>query len=190
MHLGHLIIAQDAAEHLGLSEVVFIPAAVPPHKQNAQQVAAEHRLNMLRLALQDNERFSVSDVEIRRGGLSYTADTVEAMEAAFQDADLYLIIGSDNLAELHKWHRIEELLERCKVATVLRPGTGSLKRMREKIRLPEPIREALLEQVVVSHQVGISSSEIRGRIAAGKSIAYLVPQAVASYIYTHGLYQE
>jgi len=189
LHLGHLIIAQDAAEHLGLSEVVFIPAAVPPHKQDVQQVAAEHRLNMLRLAVQEDDRFSVSDIEIQRGGLSYSADTVEALAATYHNTDLFFIVGSDTLVELHTWRRIEELLQMCTVATIMRPGTDSLECISEKIRVPEKYREVLMENVIASHRIGISSSEIRRRNAAGKSIGYLVPPAVEAYIYEHGLYK-
>ena len=134
LHLGHLIIAQDAAEHLGLSEVMFIPAAIPPHKQHVKQVAAEHRLNMLRLAVEPDARFSVSDIEINRGGLSYTVDTVQTLGAIHHNADLFLIIGSDTLVELHTWHRIEELLQMCSVATLLRPGTDSLDAISQKIQ--------------------------------------------------------
>jgi len=189
LHLGHLVIAQDAAEHLGLSEVVFIPAAIPPHKQHVRQVDAGHRLNMLKLALEADARFSVSDIEIRRGGLSYSVDTIKALGAIHHDADLFLIIGSDTLVELHTWHRVEELLQMCTVATILRPGIDSLDAIGQKIKLPERYRATLMDHVVAAHRVGISSTEIRRRVAEGKGIRYLVPPAVEAYIYEQGLYQ-
>lgn len=189
LHLGHLIIAQDAAEHLGLSEVVFIPASTPPHKQHAKQVAAEHRLNMLQLAVEADARFSVSDIEIKRGGLSYTVDTVQELGAIHRDADLFLIVGSDTLVELHTWHRIEELLQMCSVATLLRPGTDSLDAINQKIQVPERYRAELMNHVIAAHRIGISSTEIRRRVAEGERICYLVPPVVETYIYEHGLYQ-
>jgi len=189
LHLGHLIIAHDAVEHLGLSKVVFIPAAIPPHKQHVRQVDAGHRLNMLKLALEDDARFSVSDIEIRRGGLSYSVDTVEALGAIHPDADLFLIVGSDTLVELHTWHRVEELLQRCNVATFLRPGIDSLDDIGQKIQVPERYRAKLMDHVIAAHRIGISSTEIRRRVAEGKGIRYLVPPAVEAYIHEHGLYQ-
>lgn len=189
LHLGHLIIARDAAEHLGLSEVVFIPAATPPHKQHAKQVAAEHRLNMLKLAVDTDARFSVSDIEILRGGLSYSVDTIKALSAIHHDADLFLIVGSDTLVELHTWHRVDELLQMCSVATILRPGIDSLDVISQKIQLPERHRAKLMDHVIEAHRIGISSTEIRRRVAEGKGIRYLVPPAVETYIREHGLYQ-
>jgi len=189
LHLGHLIIAQDAADRLGLSEVVFIPAAIPPHKQHVLQVDAEHRLNMLRLAVAADSRFSVSDIEIQRGGLSYSVDTVRELGAIHHDADLFLIVGSDTLVELHTWHRIDELLKMCNVATVLRPGVDSLDVIGQKIQWSEKHKAELMDHVIAAHRIGISSTEIRQRIAEGRGIRYLVPQEVETYIYEHGLYQ-
>ena len=189
LHLGHLIIAQDAAERLGLSEVVFIPAAIPPHKQHVRQVNAEHRLNMLKLAVEANARFSVSDIEIQRGGLSYSVDTIKALGAIHRDADLFLIVGSDTLVELHTWHRIDDLLKMCTVATILRPGEDSPVAIAKKIQLPEGQKAKLLDHIIEAHRIGISSTEIRQRIAEGRGIGYLVPPEVETYIYKHGLYQ-
>jgi len=89
VHIGHLIIAQDAVERLSLSEVIFVPAATPPHKQHVQQVGADHRLNMLRLAVESNPHFSVSDIEVRRGGISYTVDTLKVLQASFQTLNYF-----------------------------------------------------------------------------------------------------
>jgi len=188
VHLGHLIIAQDAAERLGLSKVVFIPAAAPPHKQHMLLTDAGHRLNMLKLALEANPRFFASDVEIQRGGLSYTVDTIKALSEIHRDADLFLIVGSDTLVELHTWHRINELLQLCNVATVLRPGIDSMKVIGPRIQLPEECRAQLMEYVIDAHRIEISSTEIRRRIAEGRSIRYRVPAKVEAYICEHGLY--
>ncbi len=189
VHAGHLIIAQDAAERLGLSAVVFIPAAIPPHKQELQRVDAGHRLAMLRLATESNPRFSVSDIELRRGGVSYTVDTLRAMRDIHSDAALFLIVGRDTLVDFHTWHRTDEILELCEVATLLRPGEDSLAVIAEKIQLPAEQRERLLRNVIDAHQIEVSSSEIRMRLAEGLGIRHLVPPEVENYIYENGLYQ-
>lgn len=189
VHFGHLIIAQDAAERLELSEVVFIPAAVPPHKTHVQQVDAVHRVNMLKLAVEDDLRFSVSDIEIQRGGVSFTFDTLRGLRETHGDADLFLIVGSDTLVDLHTWHRIEEVLEMCEVATFVRPGEDAVDAIAEKIRFPAERRKRLMGNVIEAHRIEISSTEVRMRIAEGLSIRYLVPPVVEMYICEHGLYR-
>lgn len=189
VHIGHLIVAQDAAERLELSEVVFIPAAVPPHKQHIQQIAAEHRLNMLRLATESNVRFAVSDLELVRGGISYTVDTLQELRRIYPEAELVLIVGSDTLAQMHTWYRPDEILQLCRVAAFLRPGEESVEAIAQKLKLPDELRQKLVENVVDAHRITVSSSDIRMRLAEGLSIRYLVPPEVEMYIYEHGLYQ-
>lgn len=189
VHIGHLVIAQDALEKLELSEIVFIPAAIPPHKQHLQQVEASHRLSMLQLAIESDLRFSVSEMEIRRGGISYTFDTVMDLKSDKPDVEWVLIIGSDTLVDLHNWHRIDELLDLCEVATFLRPGESSLDQIGQKIKLPASRRENLLGNVIEAHLIDISSTEIRMRVAEGLGIRYLVPAEVEMYIFEHGLYR-
>ncbi len=189
VHMGHLVIAQDAAERLELSEVVFVPAAIPPHKQHIQQVDAEHRLNMLKLAVEQDLRFSVSEIELQRGGVSYTIETVRALQAERPDVEWVLIVGGDTLVDLHNWYKIDELLELCEVASFLRPGDDSLAAVSEKIMLSDAQRECLLGNVIDAHLIEISSTEIRMRIAEGLSIRYLVPPEVEMYIFEHGLYR-
>jgi nicotinate-nucleotide adenylyltransferase len=189
VHMGHLVVAQDAVERLELSGIVFIPAAIPPHKQHLQQVDAGHRMNMLRLAVASDTRFSVSDIELRRGGVSYTIDTVHALKAEQPGVEWVLVVGSDTLVDLHNWYKIDELLDLCDVATFLRPGESDLGEVAGKVLLSDVRKEMLLRNVVEAHLVGISSSEIRMRMAEGSSIRYLVPPEVEMYIYEHGLYQ-
>ncbi len=189
IHLGHLIIAQDALERLELDEVVFIPAAIPPHKQHLQQEDAEHRLNMLKLATEGDLRFSVSDVELRRGGVSYTYETVRALKNEHPDDDWILIVGSDTLVELHTWYKIDELLELCNVASFLRPGESSVDGIGKKIELSAEHKDQLLGNLIEAHLIEISSTEVRMRVAEGLGIHYLVPPEVEMYIYEHGLYR-
>lgn len=188
IHIGHLIIAQDAAERLELSEVVFIPAAIPPHKQHLQQASAEARLNMLHLAVESDIRFSVSDLEIQRGGVSYSIDTVCELRETDPDADYVMIVGSDTLVDMHTWYNIEELLSLCEVATFLRPGEDSVEVISNKVDVLTEHKEMLLRNIVEAHRIEISSTEIRMRVAEGLGIRYLVPPEVEMYIFEHSLY--
>lgn len=190
LHTGHLVIAQDALEKLELSELVFVPAAIAPHKQHLQQADAVHRYAMLQLATEADLRFSVSDVEIRRGGISYTIDTVRHLQAERPDVEWVLIIGSDTLVDLHTWYKIDELLGLCEVAVFLRPGESSLEEIGRKVALPEANRKKLLENIIEAHLIEISSTEIRMRVAEGLGIRYLVPAEVEMYIFEHGLYRS
>jgi nicotinate-nucleotide adenylyltransferase len=189
VHAGHLIIAQDAAERLELSEVVFIPAAIPPHKQHLQQADIEHRLNMLNLAVESDIRFSISDIEMQRGGVSYTIETVKAFKELQPNADYVLIIGSDTLIDLHNWYNIDELLDLCDVATLLRPGMASTDTIAQQIQVTDRYKSALMANIIETHLIGISSTEIRMRVAEGLGIRYLVPPEVEMYIFEHGLYK-
>jgi nicotinate-nucleotide adenylyltransferase len=189
LHMGHLVVAQDAKEKLGLSEVIFVPAAIPPHKQHLQQSSFEHRMNMLNAVLESELRFSVSDVEIQRGGISYSFETVCEFKKLYPDAQLVLIVGTDTLIDLHNWYNIDELLELCEVASFVRPGESDFTQLRKKVRLSEKNKERVLNSTFESHAIGISSSEIRMRVAEGLSIRYLVPAEVEIYIFEHSLYK-
>jgi nicotinate-nucleotide adenylyltransferase len=190
VHFGHLIIAQDAWDHLALSKLIFVPAAIPPHKVKQHRVSAEHRLNMLRLALADDERFEVSDIEIQRGGISYSIDTVLALQKENPNAELFFLMGSDSLVELHTWNRVDELVQACTIVTLLRPGEDTLDKMTQKIKLPPAVRTRLMQHVVDAHRIEISSTEIRRRIEQGLSIRYLLPRDVENYIFENKLYHD
>lgn len=186
-HLGHLMMALDALELRGLDRVLFIPAAVPPHKTNHNgMVSAEHRLAMTRLAVEGEARFEVCDDEVRRGGISYTVDTVRRLKAARPDEQLFLIIGGDTLRELPTWREIGGILSLCEVITVARPGFD---RDQMQPALPPPWPATLLAGVVEGHPMDISSTDVRERILRGRSVRYLVPQAVGAYIAGQKLYQ-
>ena len=190
VHIGHLIMAQDAVERLKLSELIFIPAAIPPHKQDVQRIDAEHRFNMLQLAVKSSPHFSVSNIEIQRGGVSYTVDTLKTLRNLYPDITLLLIVGSDTLVELHTWHKIHEILSLCEVATFLRPGEDLLDKIKGKIQLPQNKKDQLFKNIMNVHRIEVSSSEIRMRLEKGLSIRHLVPPEVETYIYKQGLYQD
>lgn len=188
IHLGHLILAQSAVEMLDLSRLLLVPSGDPPHKHGCEIAASRHRLAMVEAATEDDLVCESCAVEVRRHGPSYTIDTVLDIQSHFQDTGIYFIIGADTLPELHTWHRIDELLELCTFVTFCRPGSAVERLSPAALQLPEPVATVLLENVMESRMIDISSSDIRYRIAEGMSIRYLLPQEVAMYISEHGLY--
>ncbi len=188
MHLGHLIMAQDAMEAFDLATILFVPCDHPPHKPAASLASVEHRAAMLDAALRGSLTFELCDLEIKRGGTTYSIDTVRALIKRYPDDELDFIIGSDTLPELHLWKDAQELLRLCRFVTIARPGFD-IKSMTEKtLQLPPDLAKELLANVAIGHQVDISASDIRYRVAEGMNIRYLVPDAVDMYIAEHGLY--
>jgi len=190
VHAGHLIASRAVAEHLRLDKLYLVPAAVPPHKVPKNLADATHRLEMLRLATRGESLFEVSDLEINRPGPSYTIVTVEEFRRRLGgSAELFWIIGADSLAELANWYQAERLVDTCRIVTAARPGWDrpDLSALAGRLR-PEQI-ERLKADVLATPRIDISASEIRRRVAAGLSVRYLVPDAVAEYIAAHGLYR-
>lgn len=188
VHMGHLIMAQDAFELFELSRVLFIPCALPPHKERNALASMEHRLNMLHLAVEGDVRFEVSDLELRRGGISYTIDTAKALAELHPKAELFFIIGSDTLPELRLWRDIAELVQRVHFITLVRPGQDLAALKAAELGLAEPWATRLRDAVRVGHTLNVSSTNIRHRIAEGLSVRYLVPSAVEMYMAEHSLY--
>lgn len=188
VHLGHLIVAQDAWEQFGLDQVWLVPCAAPPHKPLEGLAEARHRVAMLELAVAGDPRLAVSRIEVERGGISYSVDTVRALRAMHPGTDFFFVVGSDTLLELSTWREIASLLELCTVVALERPGFERSRLRPEMLRLPEPWPARLLERVARGHAVEISSSDIRRRVAQGRSIQFLVPAAVAGYIFEQKLY--
>jgi nicotinate-nucleotide adenylyltransferase len=188
VHLGHLMLAQSALEKYELSKVVFVPCGVPSHKNTSSVAPVAHRVGMLHAAIEDDPRFEISDIEITRRGLSYSVDTVAKLKEVYPRAELYFIIGSDSLAELHMWKDIYKLLPMCVFVTFSRPGSDVAAVTPESLRLEPPWPERLIRNMNTLHVIDISSSEIRHRVAEGMSIRYFVPQTVETYIAEHHLY--
>jgi nicotinate-nucleotide adenylyltransferase len=191
IHFGHLIVARSVLEHLGLDRIVLIPSAKPPHKRAVHLAEARHRLEMARLAVGDDDAFEVCDMEIRRTGPSYTVDTLEAYrESMGPDATLYWVIGGDSLPELHSWYRVSDLVDLATIVTAVRPGFESpdLSQLQACLSLAQV--ERLRDNILPTPRIDISATDIRRRITAGRPIRYLVPEAVRSYIATHGLYRD
>ncbi len=189
IHMGHLVMAQDALELFQLNQVLFIPCAVPAHKRGAKLASPDHRLAMLRAALADDRRFAVSTIELERDGVSYSIDTVRELQRRQPAVRFVFIIGGDTLPELHTWRNIGDLLELCDFVTMARPGVPR-EYAPANLCLPEPWPARLIQNARVGHLVDVSSSEIRARVARGQSIRYLVPYAVEMYILNHDLYAQ
>ena len=188
VHLGHLILAQDAFERFELDRVYFVPCACAPHKPADLLAPAEDRLAMLEEAIEGDPRFAVSRAEIDRGGVSFTIDTVREFRQLFPGSGLHFIIGADTLTELKSWRCIGELLSLCAFVTLARPGFRTADVRDEDIGLPPPWPDRLRARVATGHAVDISSTDIRMRLAEGLSIRYLVPETVEMYISEHHLY--
>ena len=185
IHMGHLRMAEHVFQRRELESIVFIPAYVPPHKLGQDFAPAQDRYAMTELAVADNPHFTVSDMELKRTGVSYTIDTIRQLHAQYEDRELNFIIGADSVAQLHTWHNIEEMLELTRFVAVWRPGYEDA--MEELVRhLGEQAKERVL--LLDTPVYDISSTEIRTRIRQGLGLAGLVPPAVERYIYEHGLY--
>lgn len=177
VHLGHLLVAQTALEELDLARLFFIPAAQSPFKPGADPTAAQERLRLLRLALAGKAWCEIDDQELRRGGVSYTIDTVRDYSCRFPGTKLFYLIGADHVCQLAKWRAAEELAARVEFAVIPRPG-------QTETAFPEPFRGRTL----AGFPLGVSSSQIRARVRAGRSIEPLVPAAVAEAIRNNRLY--
>jgi len=169
--------ARAAREEAGLDRLFFIPAAQSPFKPAAAPAPAAQRLRLLRLALAGDTTAEVDDQEIRRGGISYTIDTVRAYARNFPGAALFCLIGADQAAQLHLWREAGELARRVEFLVIRRPGEAAA-------GLPAPFRGRSLS----GFPLGVSSSEIRARLKAGLPVAHLVPHAVAEALENYRLY--
>jgi len=192
VHNGHLIVARSLAERLGLERITLLPAASPPHKA-AAHVAGAHRLEMLRLAVDGEETFTVSDIELSREGPSYTIDTIQEVRRRSPGASVSLVVGADMLEDLPNWHRAEEVVEAADIIVARRPPRHL--RMEEVMAslsgaIPEKQVERLRRRIVDAPLIDISSTEIRHRVRQGRSVRFLVPDAVRDYIEEQGLYLD
>ena len=179
VHLGHLFLAQDAIEALRLERVLFVPAARNPLKANRPEATDVQRLEMLQLALRSDRRFLLDDLEIRAGGSSYSIDTVRILRRRYPDIKLYWVIGSDELQQLWKWRRIDELLKLVDFISLSRPGYSRI----------APCLAGLKVHEIYGHAIDVSASDIRNRVKEGLQVSLFLPPKVWHYIRYHGLYR-
>jgi nicotinate-nucleotide adenylyltransferase len=173
IHHGHLVLARDALEQLQLESVIFIPAAISPHKLGQKPAAAKVRLEMLGAAIEGEPHFCLDALELERPAPSYSVQTIEELKRREPDAEFVYLIGQDNVAQLTTWHRFSDLSQLVQFAVLDRSGLNTTH--------PYP---------VVRRHIDISATDIRNRVARGQSIRYLVPPAVEKIIHERQLYRE
>jgi len=189
VHYGHLLLAESAREQCKLDRVWFLPTATPPHKQGIRPTPAEQRIEMLELAIAGNEAFGVSRYEVDRGGVSYTVQTLRHYREEVPEAELYFLMGADMLHDLPRWREASAVCELALPVAVQRAGEAPLDfSVLSSITFPERI-DVISGCHVEMPGIGISGTDIRQRVALGRSIRYLLPRAVEKYIETHGLYR-
>jgi len=178
VHCGHLSVAALAMESLGFERVIFVPSGTPPHKL-AVAASPDDRLNMLRLALAGIGGFDIWDGEVRRGGHSYTIDTLKELSGVYAGAKFYFIMGTDNLSEIHKWRAFEEIVGMVTVCVAKRPGYDAVR--------PDTLARAVIE-TFPGPEWGSSSTMLRDYLKSGLSCRFMIPDKVLAYIGERGLY--
>lgn len=184
VHIGHLILAETARDLLALDHVYFVPAADPPHKQGLVTAQVHDRLAMLRLAIDDNPQFSISSVDLDRPGPHYTVDMVQILQRQLAGVELWFLMGLDSLIDLPTWHDPDRLRHLVRLAAATRPGY-------EVDWTPlEAVMPGLSHEVTLLPMPGVSiaSHNLRQRLQQGRSVRYMVPEAVRQYIRGHELY--
>lgn len=179
IHLGHLITAQSVKEIRNLEKIIFIPAFISPHKSDAKTSSPEDRLNMIKLAVDDISFFDYSDIEVKKGGVSFTVDTLRELKNRY--SELEFIIGYDNIFTFHNWKEPDEIFELAKIIVLKRKSSH-----------PPQFKDKYYRQAVFVQTRGIeiSATDIRERVKNKMPINFLVPPAVMEYIYKHNLYVE
>lgn len=176
-HTGHLVLAQEAQWQLGLDRVLLVPVGVPPHKPEGSTLSAERRFALVQAAVVGSRVLEASRIEVDRPGPSYTADTLEQVAQANPGADLWFILGGDQLAGLGTWYRPERIVELARLALAMRPGTDP----RPATDVADALAPGRVDRVVMP-EIAVSSTMIRARLARGEPIRYLVPDGVADLL--------
>jgi len=180
-HIGHLLVAQTVAEAEDFEKIIFILANQPPLKNNFSKV--DHRLSMLKMAVASNPKFDISEIDIDRGGVSFTIDTIKEYKKIenLNSKEIYYLLGSDSLISFHKWEQAKDILNECQVLVAIRPGFR-----------PSSIPSWVLKNIQFANipRFEISSTTIRKRWAEDKTIRYMVTQPVWEYVNAHKLYSQ
>jgi nicotinate-nucleotide adenylyltransferase len=181
VHMGHLVLAEQAKEKLKLDKVIFIPCFSPPHKTRRKLSPAKDRFRMTALAVEGNAWFFVSDIELKREGLSYTVDTLKELRRLYPESAIYFLTGSDVLGEIHTWRNPEEIYKLVRMVIATRPGFDSF----------DPNNRFAKRSIILPITgIDVSASGIREKVKKGQSIRYLVPQQVEEYIRRRKLYRR
>ncbi len=188
IHLGHLILAENCRQQANLDQVLFIPCAMSPHKLDGAHGTDRQRMEMLDLAIGGHRDFVSSDLEIKRSGVSYTVDTLQALHASQSGNEWFFLMGADSLESFSSWREPEEILKLAKPIIVGRPGSDPVDvSVLERLSSADYV-ESVRELSVESPLIDISSSAIRSRVASNQSIRFLVPRSVEQYIVTQKMY--
>lgn len=190
IHLGHLITAADVKDYLCLDRVLFVPNSKPPHKQGQAVSTVEDRVEMVKLALASNPDFEVDLTEVERPGLSYALDTMRLIASSHPEVEVFFILGFDALMELDTWHKPDTLLAEFRLAVMNRClDPTETEEGIARLRLRFPSIDERIELAPVT-RIDISSTEVRERVSAGRTVRYLVPDAVLDHIGRRGLYRQ
>ena len=187
IHYGHLVVAEAAREAFSLEKIIFVPAGIPPHKAKEEVTPARHRYLMTLLAIMSNPYFEISRVDLDRGGVTYTVDTLADLKSQLPPAvQMYFITGADAILEILSWKSPDQVLSMAEFIAVTRPGYG-LDQLSQAIGpLYAEFRDRI--HILEAPPVGLSSTGLRRRLVEGRSIRYLVPETVVAYINNEGLY--
>ena len=194
VHLGHLIAAECCREQARLDRVLFMPAATPPHKQGQLLADAADRVAMLTLAVGGHEAFAVSTIEVDRGGVSYTVDTLAVLAERHPHDTLALLLGPDALAQLPTWREPRTIADRCELVAVERERLDDVAAIARNAGLADLLGQERLAALIAARvrmpAIGLRASDLRAAVAAGTSIRYRTPRAVEAFIMSHGLYRD
>ena len=194
VHLGHLIAAECCREQAQLDRVLFMPAATPPHKQGQLLADAADRVAMLTLAVGGHEAFAVSTIEVDRGGVSYTVDTLAVLAERHPHDTLVLVLGPDALAQLPTWREPRTIADRCELVAVERERLDDVAAIARDAGLADLLGQERLAALIAARvrmpAIGVRASDLRAAVAAGTSIRYRTPRAVEAFVMSHGLYRD
>ena len=194
VHLGHLIAAECCRDQARLDRVLFMPAATPPHKQGQLLADAADRVAMLTLAVGGHEAFAVSTIEVDRGGVSYTVDTLAALAQRHPHDTLALMLGPDALAQLPTWREPRTIADRCELVAVERERLDDVAAIARDAGLADLLGQERLAALIAARvrmpAIGVRASDLRAAVAAGTSIRYRTPRAVEAFVMSHGLYRD
>jgi nicotinate-nucleotide adenylyltransferase len=190
-HIGHLVLAEYAAGTLGLSHVLFVPAAEPPHKRNQTRASVEHRVAMVQSAIAQNSRFILSRVDVDRPGPHFTLDMMRIISAQYPHNELYFLMGGDSFRDLPTWHRPQEIIQICKLGVMARPYPNRADWDLHP-EMHEDVIPGLAQSVTLIEAplLDVAAKDIVARLHQQKTVRYLVPEPVLDYIKAHGLYEE
>ncbi|HWT74226.1 MAG TPA: nicotinate-nucleotide adenylyltransferase [Mobilitalea sp.] len=188
IHFGHLFLAENAYEQLGLDKILFMPSKNPPHKQKPEEVTQKQRVDMLQLAIQDNPHFELSTLELDREGMTYTADTLTLLTSQNLDTQYYFIVGADSLLYMQDWKDPQRIFDHCIVVAACRDQVDK-KQLYQQAELLEKTFHANITMIEMP-VIQIASRVIRERLEKKQSVRYHIPDAVNEYIMKNGLYQS